>query len=125
MFKYLNSQKLESGFTLVETLVSVMIFSLIVVTVGTIYVSAVSWERRVIATERMQENAVLIIESMAREIRVSLMSGPDSSGCTARLPRAAPVSGRHRTFPGQKQLGFGRSESRSLRSAHPRPEAPV
>ena len=72
-----------AGFTLVELLVSITIFSLIVVTVGTIYMSAISWERKVRATEKLQENSAFVVETMAREIRVSSISGPDSSGCTA------------------------------------------
>lgn len=78
-----GSSRLVWGFTLVELLVSLVIFSLIVIIVSTIYMSAVYWERRVVATEKIEENAVLIIETMGREIRVSSISGPDTSECTA------------------------------------------
>ncbi|MDP3792119.1 MAG: type II secretion system protein [bacterium] len=77
------NKKNKAGFTLVEILVSLTIFSLMVVMVATIYVSAVSWERRVVATEKLVENNIFVVETMAREIRVSSISGPDSLGCTA------------------------------------------
>ncbi|OGM96899.1 MAG: hypothetical protein A3B86_00075 [Candidatus Yanofskybacteria bacterium RIFCSPHIGHO2_02_FULL_38_22b] len=94
MFKYLNIKKFAKGFTLIELLVSIMVFSLIVVTIGTIYMSAISWERRVVATEKIQENATLVIETMAREIRVSSIPGPDASGCTATtLTISHPIYG--------------------------------
>ena len=86
--------KNQNGFTMVEILVSIMVFSLIMITIGAIYVEAIAWERRVVATEKLQENSIFAIETMAREIRVSSVSGPDSPGCTATtLTFTHPVYG--------------------------------
>lgn len=94
MFKCLKIKKFKKGFTLIEILVGLMIFSIVVILVSAIFARAIALERRAIAAKKIQENGALIIESMAREIRVSSISGPDSLDCTVTtLNMTHPIYG--------------------------------
>ena len=73
----------KAGFTLIELLVSIFVFSIVVIMVDMIYISAIYWERKVVASEKIQGNSILVTETMAREIRVSAISGPDAPNCSA------------------------------------------
>lgn len=77
-FKFSKSE----GFTLIEITVTIMVFSIIVVLVSSIFVRAIEIERRTVWSQRVQENATLVIESMAKEIRVSAIVNQDTPNCT-------------------------------------------
>ena len=90
----LKSKKIYSGFTLIELLVTIAVFSLMMVIVVSIFARAVAIERRIVAAQKIQENAMLIIETMAKEIRVSTISNQNSLNCTAAsLTMLHPVYG--------------------------------
>mgnify|MGYP001584451403 CR=1 FL=1 len=94
MFKYLNIKKPEAGFTIVEVLVTSLIFSIIAMAVSAIFVETLSLQRRASASQKIQDNAMLVLESMSRDIRVSLIVNQESPGCTAStLTINHPVKG--------------------------------
>lgn len=84
----------QSGFTLVEMLVASLIFSIIVLAVSGIFTQILDNERRAFAAEKIQENGLFILETMAREIRVSRIQNQDSTDCSATtLTVNHPVNG--------------------------------
>jgi len=83
-FKILNCKLSKSeGFTLIEVTVTILVFSIIAILISSIFVRAIELERRTVLAQRLQENATLVLESMAKELRVSGITGPDSANCTA------------------------------------------
>src|SRR3989344_3881021 len=83
MFKYLNIKKPQAGFTIVEVLVTSLIFSIIAMTISAIFIQIINLERRAFAVQKIQDNALLVLEEMSRDIRVSRVSNQESSYCTA------------------------------------------
>src|SRR3989344_3367844 len=83
MYKYLNIKKSQAGFTIVEVLVSSLIFSIIAMTVSAIFIQIINLERRAFAVQKIQDNALLVLEEMSRDMRVSRISNQESSNCTA------------------------------------------
>lgn len=91
MRNYSNNQ---DGFTLIEVTVTIMVFSIMVVLIGLIFARAVELERRTVWSQRVQENATLVLESMAKEIRVSDIVNQDSADCAATtLNMVHPTNG--------------------------------
>ena len=72
-----------AGFTVIEIVVAIMIFSIIMVLVISIFARAMILQRRIVGAQRVQENSTLVLESMAKEIRVSTIQNQDSLNCTA------------------------------------------
>lgn len=72
---FLRKQKFplggEQGFTLVEVMTTILLFSIIMTAVGNIFVQVMKSQRRGFAGQLVQENVTFALESMAREIRVS------------------------------------------------------
>lgn len=94
MFKYLNIKKSEAGFTVVEVLVTSLIFSIIAMAVSAIFVETLSLQRRASASQKIQDNAIFVIENMSRDIRVSVVANQESPNCTANtLTINHPVKG--------------------------------
>ncbi len=77
-----GSHLLSAGFTLVEFLVTVFVFSVMALATIAIFVRAMDIERRSFSAQRIQENALAVLELMAKEIRVGTISGPNSN-CSA------------------------------------------
>ncbi|HXV26796.1 MAG TPA: prepilin-type N-terminal cleavage/methylation domain-containing protein [Candidatus Paceibacterota bacterium] len=71
----------QRGFSLVEMLVATAVFSFIIISVSGLYTRVLGLQRRAIGAARVQENALFVIESIAREIRVSRIPSGDSD-CT-------------------------------------------
>lgn len=79
-----NLQKQSGGFTLVEVTVSIFIVAVIFSIVGDIFVSSLSLQRRALSAQKVQENLNVIVEFMAREVRVadSFVSGDSNCPST-------------------------------------------
>ena len=93
-FKILNSEKKETGFTIVEVLVTSLIFSIIALSISAIFVQIISLQRRAIAVQKIQDNSLLSLEEMSRDIRVSRISDQESPNCTSTsITLAHPVKG--------------------------------
>ena len=73
----------ESGFTVVEVLVTSLIFSIIAMAVSAIFIETLSLQRRASASQKIQDNALFVLESMSRDIRVSVIANQESPGCAA------------------------------------------
>ena len=71
--------KPDFGFTLVETIVTMAIFSLMVVVISAAFVSALDLQRRAFNIQQVEENVGFLLEAIAKEIRVSTIDDPDSN----------------------------------------------
>lgn len=87
----------KNGFSLVELIVAVFIFSVLVTIAGGSFVSALSLQRRALNIKRVEENGRFILELMAREIRVSNPINTSNNSCpglgTSILAFTHPVNG--------------------------------
>ena len=87
MFKFLNNNR---GFSIIEALVTVFTFSILAIIIAAIFAQSLKLQRRADAVIKIQENAMFILESMAREIRVSDIFFQNNLDCTS-----STVSLRH------------------------------
>src|SRR3989344_9155394 len=74
----MNNQK---GFSIVEALTSIFVFSIVALIVSGLLVQALNVERRAFSTQAIQENVLAVLELMAKEIRVSNISDQNNN-CT-------------------------------------------
>lgn len=74
------SKKRTSGFTLVETLVSLAVFSLIIGSVLAIFTSAIKSQRRILSEQQLIDQTSYFIEYIGRSIR---MAQKDTAGSCA------------------------------------------
>mgnify|MGYP001583454228 CR=1 FL=1 len=86
----------QAGFTLFETLLVILLFSIMVVLMGSIFIGSLNLQRKAFNLQQAEENASFVLEAMAKEIRVSQISGPDTN-CPATpavsLSITHPVNG--------------------------------
>ncbi|OGN09468.1 MAG: hypothetical protein A3C61_01705 [Candidatus Yanofskybacteria bacterium RIFCSPHIGHO2_02_FULL_39_10] len=78
-----KTRNCSAGFTLIEMVITILVFSILVVTIVGIFIQAVRIERRAVLAQQIQENAMYVLESMAKEIRVSEIVDQDSPNCVA------------------------------------------
>ncbi|MBI2063837.1 MAG: type II secretion system protein [Candidatus Yanofskybacteria bacterium] len=71
------------GFTLIETLLVILLFSVLAVLMGGVFVSSLDLQRRAFNLQQTEENVNFTLELMAKEIRVSQVAIPDGSGCSS------------------------------------------
>lgn len=84
----------SEGFTIVEVLVTSVIFSIIAMGVSSVFVQTLGLQRRGAAAQKIQDNASFVLESMSRDIRVSATINQESPNCTATtLTITHPVKG--------------------------------
>jgi len=79
----MGNQTNKNGFTVIEVLVTSLIFSIIAMGVSAIFVQIINLERRAFAVQKIQDNALLVLEEMSRDMRVSRISDQESPNCTA------------------------------------------
>ena len=75
----------QRGFTLIEMVVAVFAFSIVLALIGTVFVYALTSQRRIINAQKVEENLSFVMESMTREIRVAQ---PDAQGVFSTLSDA-------------------------------------
>ena len=99
----MKKNKNNSGFTLVEMLVTVFVFSIIMTIAGSIFVQALDLQRRAFSIQDLEETGRFALETMAREIRFGDIQTADSncpSSPSDELQIMHPVNGdiiyRHR-----------------------------
>jgi len=68
----------KKGFTLIELIVAIGVFSLIVLAMVTISFSVIQSQRKAFALQVTQEASRYILESMGKEVRTSKINSPDS-----------------------------------------------
>ena len=75
-----NNFKKNAGFTLIEIIVVIALTSGVFAAAAGIFVQATKMQRRAFFIQKVQENVGFVLESMAKEIRVSSISTPNT-GC--------------------------------------------
>lgn len=84
----------QQGFSIIEMLIAASIFMIIMVVVSGIYIRVLDLQRRAQGAARVQENILYVIETMAREVRVSqITSGDDASCSSSTITLLHPVNG--------------------------------
>lgn len=80
-----EKQRSSKGFTIIELIVTMLIISIAIPAILGIFVRSLQIQRRALSVQQIQENALFVLEAMARELRVSRITSscPDGvSGCT-------------------------------------------
>ncbi len=83
----------EAGFSVVEFLVTAFVFSIVVIAVGGIFIQTLNLQRRGFGAQKVEENALFVFESMAKEIRVSTIEDQDANCDRTQLTVVHPVNG--------------------------------
>ena len=76
-------KKNKEAFTLIEVLVSVVLFTLIIVSVTSIFKLSIDGQRNAIATQNVQESLKYFLELTAKEMRMAQKDGGDCGGSYA------------------------------------------
>jgi prepilin-type N-terminal cleavage/methylation domain-containing protein len=108
---------LNAGFTLTEILVVALIFSLVVIIFSSAFINSSGLQKKAFNIQQVVENASYVLESMAKEIRVSKVPPQDNncpSSPASSLVIDHPVNGRityslsggavHRNVNGQDSI---------------------
>lgn len=97
-----KTQTLNAGFSLFETLVTILLFTLVFMIVGGAFVSSLSIQRRAFNLQTIEENMNFVLEAMAKEIRVATSistldtNSPGTNNCASpatSLSFVHPVNG--------------------------------
>ncbi len=78
----ITKQKNNAGFTLIEMIVALAAFSLIITSMVSIAFSVIQSQRKSFALQNSQESSRYILESMSKEIRMSLINSDSGNGVT-------------------------------------------
>ena len=73
--------KYQSGFTLVETIAAAVIFGFIVTVFASVFVDTSNLQKKAFNIQQTEENANIILESMAKEIRVGVVPESSNTSC--------------------------------------------
>ncbi len=86
--------KYEKGFTLIEMLVTVSVFTVLMTIIGSIFTQTLDLQRIAFNLQTLEENSRFSLEVMAREIRFGKLTGP-STACPGSdsLSLVHPVNG--------------------------------
>ncbi|MBI2062172.1 MAG: prepilin-type N-terminal cleavage/methylation domain-containing protein [Candidatus Yanofskybacteria bacterium] len=71
----------KNGFTIVEVLVSSLVFSIIAMSISAIFVQIIGLQRRTLANQKIQNDSLFVLEMMSRDIRVSRIASQESPNC--------------------------------------------
>lgn len=75
---------MKKGFTLVEVLVAMLIFSVIMIVMVSVFVHSLSLQRRAFNLQQAEENASFVLEAIGKELRVAQITSPvTNSNCPA------------------------------------------
>lgn len=83
---------MNKGFTLIELIVAVFIFSVLAMIAGGDFVSTISLQRRALNIKKVEENGRFILELMAREIRVSSPINTADTACPGSFSPAININ---------------------------------
>ncbi len=94
----MNTLRTQRGFTIIEVLMASAVFAFVMIGVTQLYSNSLELQRRATGYQKIQENALFVLESIAREVRVSTITSgntdcnpPDISTRTITLEH--PVNG--------------------------------
>ncbi len=80
---YKRFRKTEAGFTLIELLVAMTIFSIVIVAVTDVFVSGLGGAQRIFGQQVIQESGRFILESLAKEARMSKINTAEGGPFTS------------------------------------------
>ena len=89
----MGNPKFKKSFTVIEMLVSLTIFSIVTTIAVGAFIVVLKGQRNALATQAVQDNASVLIESIAREMR---------TGTEFKIPGPKVISGS----PGTHGVGF-------------------
>ncbi|TSC90931.1 MAG: hypothetical protein G01um10142_181 [Parcubacteria group bacterium Gr01-1014_2] len=93
----LRSKTKSAGFTLVELVVAVFIFTVLTMVAGGSFVSALNLQRRALDIKKVEENGRFVLELMTRELRVANPVNTSNTNCptspTNTISFQHPVNG--------------------------------
>lgn len=75
----------NKGFTLIELIIALAIFSLVIVSMASIAVSMIKSQRKTFTMQNIQEPARYILESMSKEIRMSEINWVSGDNLTLNI----------------------------------------
>lgn len=81
-FKLFKNQR---GFSIIEAVTSIFVFSIVALIISGLLVQAMNVERRAFSAQAIQENVLAVLALMAKEIRVSTISDQNNN-CTTDPP---------------------------------------
>ena len=105
--------KNQKGYSLLEMVVSVAIFATIFLIVTSIYLSLISAQRSVIATQTIQESMKFVLELAGKELRTAQKSDNTceaSLGFTVDAP-AKKIFNTHSTLPGLGDIVYFKNKN--------------
>jgi prepilin-type N-terminal cleavage/methylation domain-containing protein len=76
------------GYTMIELMVALSIFVTVIIVVLGLFSMAIKGQRRVIAQQNVQENARFLMEFMAKEIRMSMITSSNGTSTDLTLTRS-------------------------------------
>lgn len=72
-----KTNNFKKGFTLIETVISIALFSLVSISIVVLFVSAASAQKKVLDMQNVQNSARILLETFSREARMAII---DSKG---------------------------------------------
>ena len=88
---------MSAGFTLIELITAAFIFSIMVISISGIAVRVFDLQRRAFEIQKIQENSLFILESMAKEIRIGSLSSATCGGLSSCIANSLslihPING--------------------------------
>ncbi len=79
----------ESGFTLVEMVVAISLFTFVIFIIGGTFLNTFNIQRRALNSQQVEENVSFVLESMAKELRLSRLDSSNPNGNCPASPTSA------------------------------------
>jgi prepilin-type N-terminal cleavage/methylation domain-containing protein len=103
--------KKNRGYTIIEFLVALSIFVIVIVVVLGLFSMAIKGQRRLIAQQNVQENARYLMEFMAKEIRMSVITSSNGTSGSLSLIRSDGNSVTYNITSGKLYRNDGQTSS--------------
>lgn len=69
-----------AGFTLIELIVALAVFSSVVLSISGIFISVINSQRKILSIQNTQEAGRYLLESMIKEVRMSTINSSSADG---------------------------------------------
>lgn len=89
----INNKDKQKGFTIIEMVITMFVFSIILVNATAIFVRATYLQRRAFAAEQIQSVTLAAIEAISRDIRVSELCTIPNTCSSALIQMEHPTDG--------------------------------
>lgn len=74
-----KNHKTSAGFTLIEMVVSIFALGVVLTIVSAVFAQSLSFQRRALNAQRVEENLNVVMEAITREVRVATITTPNTS----------------------------------------------